>query len=72
MTYRVEVDGKVRSIHKTEARAFEFGRRLVERGIYNTVRCTERIPGTIARYQTVWSSNEHNWLGSNGHWNTNE
>ena len=55
--------------YATEAEAVTQGRKLADGGTYTKITKYDARPATVRTL--VWSSNEHNWLGVNGQWNTN-
>jgi hypothetical protein len=55
----------------TEELARQMAQRLTDQGIYSIVECYDND----TRYKLtnfVFASNETNWVGENGQWNTND
>ena len=49
----------------TEAEAEKLANKSIQQGVYTTIECHDR-DGSL-----IFSSNELNWVGDNGNWNTN-
>lgn len=54
-----------------EQQAQELAKRYADNGVYVIVRCYENNT-TNKLANLVYSSNEQNWRGVNGNWNTNQ
>lgn len=66
----VNRDGERLGKFSSESQATEVAQRYSDNGVYVSVECYDNDT-TSRLLNFVFSSNETNWIGRNGNWNTN-